>query len=558
VKRFFKGVTKLWRAVWVRPHNTVAKGSATQNQPSCAVVTVTPRFCLGIHYFGAHDPISFWDGLRIEDVPKHFAQIRDDGFNTINLLIPWHAFFAVSGQGFVDAWYGQKLIALLKHASEYGLSVNGRIFYAYSPTVTSEAIEYRRQYALLSDKDAAIQKLEIDAEALCNFVRDCKAWRGAFITWEDFYACFEGPAYWLPEHRVTFGKTSGFSDWIQHSNLNEEARQRELQQVDSVWVVPEHGTRAMSLWLRFFDHVLRERILLPSSKYFGALSIEVRADAYPVPKEDNETEWLYFDNFSDWSGQKMLYWGPFFGAQNQGEKLTAKEAMRGFEYLLSRYEATGANNKPVVDQFNFTDETLLFANHNAKIKSDEISAFIVGTADVLRKSTGGYALWAYRDYRENWLVNPSFQRDDAGWVIDHNTSIAEHVKKLLLQPTAIVTQAFAPEMRAQAKQEVYQDFFCEIETEATSLAVLVNELLAESVAAPNGFLKFKTPNDKVNWKHSELKIVNTGDLVVSIKCVYFYGFVQRLHVRNEYGEPSQYLSAIHTLNSELADKNDVH
>ncbi len=555
MKHFFENITKSWRAIWAQPHEMISNDDVVQVQSH--PLAVTSRLSVGIHYFGAHDPISFWDGLRIEDVPQHFAQIRADGFNTINLLIPWHAFFNVSGQGFVDPWYGQRLIALLNIAFEHGLSVHGRIFYAYSPTVTSEAIEYRRQYALLSDKDAAIQKLEIDAETLCNFVRHCPAWHGAFITWEDFYACFEGPAYWLPEHRITFGKTSGFSDWIERSNLTEEARQRELQQIGPVWVVPEHGTRAMSLWLRFFDHILRERVLVPSSKFFGALGIEVRADAYPVPKENNEMEWLYFDNFSDWPGQKMLYWGPFFGAQNQGETITAKEAKRGFEYLLSRYEATDVSNKPIVDQFNFTDETLLFANHNAKIKADEIYAFIVNSADVMIKSTGGYALWAYRDYRENWLVNPSFQRDDAGWVFDHNASIADDTKKLLLKPMAIAVQAFAPEMRAQAKQAVYQDFFCEVETDATTLEVQVNGLAAEPVAASNGFLKFKIANDKINWTHSELKVVNTGDILASIKCIYFYGFVQRLHVRNEYGKPSQYLAAIHMLNEKLSSGNEV-
>jgi hypothetical protein len=505
----------------------------------------------GVHYFGAHDPISFWDGLRMEDVPQHFAQIRADGFDAINLLIPWHAFFPAHGQNYVNTWYGNRLLTLLEFAQSSGLLIHGRIFYSHSPVTTLDAVEHHRQYEILTDPKAAALKIEIEACALHKLVRNQAAWGGAFITWEDFWPCFEGPPHWTEAQRIKVGYSSGFSDWIGYTGLADEAKQQGLLYLDGSWVVPKHGARAMSLWQRFFDYVLRERVLVPCSQSFGNLGIEVRADAYPIPSENGVTEWSYFSKFDDWSGQKMLYWGPFFGAENQGEKLTASEAKRGFEYMLSLHTSTASNTKPTVDQFNFTDETLLFAEFNARIKPDEIPSFIIDCADVFLKSTAGYALWAYRDYRENWLINPSFQRGAMGWDCELGKLNINEGQILSLRSGTTVAQQFMPEMRAQAKQAIYKDFFCEIETDATLLTVRINNVPAESVVAPKGFLKFKIANDKINWQQSRLMISNAGDTEALIACVYFYGFVQRLHVRDEYGDASQYLQAIRTLNESI-------
>lgn len=515
------------------------------------VAALGEKISLGVHYFGSHDPISFWDGMRVEDLPRHFDQIVSDGFDTVNLLIPWHAFFPTSGKGEVSDWYGGRLIQLLAVARSHKLAIHGRLFYSHSPTTTREAIEHHRQYALLSHPETSVPSLECDARALHSLVQNCPAWQGAFITWEDFWPCFEGPPHWSLEQRTKLAGSSGFAAWIETNGLFEEAIRRELPRNNGQWVIPQHRSSAMRLWQGFFDHVLHERVLVPCSKSFTDVGIEVRTDAYPLPAHDKNIEWSYFDTFSNWRGAKFLYWGPFFGAQNQGELLTGTQAKNGLQHMLARFSTAGQAAKPVIDQFNFTDETLLFAKTNARIRDEEVASFIVACADVFQRATAGYALWAYRDYRENWLVNPSFQRGLDRWITSSASTVLTEDSELVLQPADCLQQQFFPEMRAQANQEVYQDFYCEIQTESSTLDVFVDEHPAERILAPHGYLMFKIPHATVNWRNACLAIKNTSGTRSVLQCVYFYGFVQRLRVRDEYGRESNYLNAIRQLNQQL-------
>jgi hypothetical protein len=382
------------------------------------------------------------------------------------------------------------------------------------------------------------------------------AWAGALLTWEDFWPCFEGPPHWAPEVRLQISRSSGFSDWIGQQQLSAQAESLGLPRADGQWLIPEHRSAGMRLWVAFFNHPLRTRLLGVCAPHFPGLGIEVRVDAYPVPGPRGSTEWVYFDLFDDWDGPRYLYWGPFYGMPNQGERIEARTAQDGLRHLLQRFKGA---HRPIIDQLNFTDETLDFASHNARIREEEMATFITGSAELIRQESEGYWLWAYRDYRENWLVNPGFQRQvRPGRPAARARSSTARPALAVLAPGGRLSQDFRPEMRAQAVQTAYRDFVCDVDFDATQAAAprctCCSTASAWTASCWPGPAALCRARRLVNWQQARISLVNHGTAALALRGVYFHGFVQRLRVRDEFGAPGPYLAAVQALNQALAQR----
>lgn len=504
-------------------------------------------FSRGVHYFGSHDPVSFMDAFRPEEVQADFQAIRRDGFDTVCLLLPWHALFPDAASPELDPWHARRLDHLLSEAGRAGLRVHGRLFYAYSSDVTAEVSHHERQLAFLLYPARSVARMKAQADHLARRVTRHKAWAGGFVTWEDFWPCFETPPHWSQAQRHELAMRSGFSDWVEQQGLAPLAQQLALPSDGQVWIVPAHRSPAMQLWVRFFDHVLRHRVMAACLSAFPDLGVEIRIDAYPVPRPDGQNEWLYFDLLDDWHGPRYLYWGPFHGMANQGEQLDAPAALEGLRRLLLRF---GGARRPVIDQFNFTDETLLFASQNARLCSDQVNPFLLSSAALLREQTAGCWLWAYRDYRENWLVNSTFQQGGLAW--GGSASFDASATTAWLKPGTELTQDLRPCMRAQAPQDRYGGFSCDVEVDTQADAAHLRLCLGAHVGPPlplgGGRWRFDLPNSAFDWQACTLVLRNIGSQALQIKSLCLYGFVQRLGVRDELGQPGPHLQAMQALN----------
>jgi len=507
-------------------------------------------FSRGVHYFGSHDPVSFLDAFRPEEVRADFQAIRGDGFDTVCLLLPWHALFPDAASPELDPWHAQRLDHLLSEAGRAGLRVHGRLFYAYSSDVTAEVSHHERQLAFLLCPARSMARMKAQADHLVRRVTRHKAWAGGFVTWEDFWPCFETPPHWAESQRHELAMRSGFSDWVEQQGLAPLAQQLALPCNGQVWIVPTHHSPAMQLWVWFFDHVLRHRVMAACLPAFPDLGVEIRIDAYPVPMPDGQTEWLHFDLFNDWHGPRYLYWGPFHGMANQGEQLDASAALEGLKRLLLRF---GGVRRPVIDQFNFTDETLLFARQNARLRGDQVSPFILDSAALLRDQTAGCWLWAYRDYRENWLVNSTFQQGGLAW--GGSARFDASKKTAWLKPGTELTQDLRPFMRAQAPQDHYGNFSCDVEVgtlaDASDLRLCLGSYAGQPRPLNVGRWRFDLPISALDWQACTLVLRYVGSQELQVKSLCLYGFVQRLGVRDELGQPGPHLKAVQALNQAL-------
>ena len=499
-----------------------------------------------VHFFSAHDPITYLEAFRPERLDEEMQAIREDGFDHLILLLPWHALFPERERARLDPWYADRVLQLFQAAQRNQLKVLGRLFYAHSPNPRRDEWLSQRAYGLLQEPVLGAEVLGTQALKLAQLVGGQLAWAGAFMTWEDFWPCFDGPPRQDLDDRIALARSSGFSRWIDEYRMVDAAQQAGLVQHDDIWPIPMHQQESMRLWMGFFDHVLRERILKPCREAFPGLGIEVRADAYPILRDDGSYDWAYFDDYKDWPAQRCLYWAPYYGMVNQGERIDANTAIQGLQGLLERQSS---QRKPLLEQFNFSDETLHFAENNARILDDELNDFLTRCAPVLEQYTAGYALWAYRDYRENFIENASFQRLSPVW-----TGLVPDLTEAgvaLLAPLAKLRQIFSPELHAQAAQSAYTRFQCEIETDGNFLEIQLDERSLRGRPLRPGWLVFDIPAVQVTWQCSELCIINRGANTARLRSVYLHGFIQRLKVRDEFGEPGPRLKAIQQLNRQL-------
>jgi hypothetical protein len=172
--------------------------------------------------------------------------------------------------------------------------------------------------------------------------------------------------------------------------------------------VPKRDEPAFGLFLEFLDAAWIERFFSPAQQRFRKLSMEVRVDEDPVWDRGQLFEWK--SHSGAWRLPHALwtsaYWSPSMGGANQGETVTADAAVQQLERTVRRV-LSETGRMVFIDQFLVEDFTPGFERH-AKIPKEQIGEFLARAAPVLSEHTAGYALWTWRDYRRQAIVNSEF------------------------------------------------------------------------------------------------------------------------------------------------------
>ena len=141
-----------------------------------------------------------------------------------------------------------------------------------------------------------------------------------------------------------------------------------------------------------------------------------------------------------------VYYAPYLGQMNVGERLTAAQAMKGLRSALDGIRRH-TRNRLFIDQLNVVYNSPGFKAH-ARLLDAEMDRFLNQAAVYIANETLGYALWAYKDYYQNLLYNPSFQLGLHGWETDGQVQRGPH--GLELRAGAAVRQVVGAERMAQA------------------------------------------------------------------------------------------------------------
>jgi hypothetical protein len=501
------------------------------------------------HFFGDHDPFNFWTDQDLSRLPALLGQVRRDGFNAIILVVPRFPFLQDDPSKGMDSWYTERFERVLSASDEADLKVILRINYPHTsfPGAISDSAE--RVYNLFRDP-ATLDGFQTYCESLASISRRHPSFRDVFLCWEDIWYVFNLNEHPL-ETRQRWANGLGLAAFVEQANTKaldrNRARYRNLH-----WhgeQIPEPNTFENELWIAFFDHLLFDRLGSIARTAFGTVNFEVRGDRYPV-KVGDQYEWIDFGTrATERDNLRYAYWAPYYGSRNNGEKLTSSEAIGRLRFMLDHLNA-GISSPVVIEQFNFVDNTLAHSR-NAQLADDEVEKFLGNVVDVLKESTGGYGIWAYRDYRENLLFNGTFQRGLEDWDAPQE-SMPMGAGGVRLLAGQRLKKIFSPAVRAQSPYALYQDFTLELDLvgdSAAAVSISVNGVeIGTLQSGTNKILVI--PKQSINWDRTTIDVIAAGVVVVSR--VAFYGYVQHGGIYDRFGKPDRYLPAIRALNHSLS------
>lgn len=381
-------------------------------------------FIRAVHYFGHSSPLTFWNCLETDHIEPDFQRIKQDGFNTIILAVPWGEF----QPEIHPIKYNNRALALLvdiiKIANKVDLDVILRVgyFWDFDPDVHPTPAQ---RYERIFYDDQVFQAWISFLEKIQQMVGGNANVLFSFITWEDFYN-FLDTSQMSPERRLDLAQKSGFQSFLAERYSLEDIKKLYRKDFDSFTAVPlpERKQEAYELLLDYWDWFLVKTLFTSSKTALAKLSMEVRIDYDPIYGADGSVTWHSHDKTYDLPDSEYvtIYYNPSFGQANKGEEISADEAFTGLRRILAEIHNKSPGKKIFIDQLNFIDNTPGF-EHNAAIAPDELDMFMGMIVPLLIKYTNGYSLWPYRDYAESVVYNASFEDGLKGWDVQGNAKL---------------------------------------------------------------------------------------------------------------------------------------
>ena len=359
-----------------------------------------PEFIRAAHYFSDGWALNMLQIVAPGRITAELRAIKDDGFNTIILVVPWRGFQTDQLQPAYDAFYERQLHRVLAVADGMDLSVIVRVAYTYQIAVEHNLSGITQAQRLLIDEDTRQAWLDY----LARLYRICHSHRSfmqGFISWEEFWHAFGSWQRRDIRPRRELARTTGYRDFALSQGLTD------------VNEIPKPGDPGHASFHAFTNHRIREYYAMARSVFPG-LSMEFRVDKERLVNDEGD-EWVRNDDYADHSDLRYSYWAPFMGAENVGETLDAAAAAHLLEHMLDEVSYQGARPRHVVDQFNFVDEAPKFKGVHAEIRGGQVEEFLQLAAPLLRDKSCGYGVWAYRDYQQNILFNARFLMGMTGW-----------------------------------------------------------------------------------------------------------------------------------------------
>lgn len=374
--------------------------------PGARAARLSPSL-IAAHYFGRQWPKNVINGFRREHVAADFAALRADGFNAVVLLVPWGDFQPVivpCCQNDERAW--ARLHFLIDSARAAGLEVVLRVGYGWHFHPEADEV-LGRIHRLLGDagtRDVFLGFVERLAAETAHYPH----LRLSFMSWED---------QWL--HRIDEEARPLFDAFLASLPADDPLRAH----LPADGSLPRKDDASAPLFHRYWDWLKMEWLFRPSLARLSPLSYEVRIDREPLPepRPDGSVHfrWIGHESTYRLPGADLLtlYWAPFWGARNEGERLSADEALRLLRVLLGEAREFSGGLPLFVDQLNVIDNTVGYGHH-AALADDALDDFMAGAGCALREAGAiGYGYWTVHDYAESPLYNPAFAYGLDGWAL---------------------------------------------------------------------------------------------------------------------------------------------
>ncbi len=414
-------------------------------------------------YYSDDWVINFWNS-ESSYMDEELAQIAEDGFNSIILVVPWREFQpSMSPQRYNDyAW--EKFDRVMETAERQSLKVMLRVGYTWDYYSSDNVLE--RYEKLLYDEETKQAWMQY-AKRLYEKAAAHENFCGGFITWEDFWNFAENSVHYgsgLAGKKMA--AKCGYTQYVkEHYTLEEleEMYQDTFESYEDVYLPDSLNSYGRKAFYQFYDDFLN-KILAETQTVFPDLSMEVRLDIDPVRRPDGTLEGAPHDSTFPCgsSGFSSAMYSVCMGFESNGQEVSAAQAITNAGRTLDRLSAASGGKKLYLDQFLFTDNTPGF-EQNAKLAESEKNAYLDGIADVFKAKTMGYGIWTYRDYGDNKLYNPQFALDKQGWTFSGGSYIENrNGNKMAAVPSSgKISQSISKRSAGGKGKKAYVRFFLE-------------------------------------------------------------------------------------------------
>lgn len=485
----------------------------------------------GVHLFSDSSPITFWEDYNEEIIRFDLQQILKDGFNTVILVIPWAGLQVDAHENLYDPWLYERLIHLLRIIDDSGLFFITRVGYTHNLMPRNNPKGNDRCAYVMHHEDSRLDRWRDYLESLQLIFDEFDNSLYSFFSWEDFF-CGKSMMESSKSQRFLHGKASTFNGPIP---ANDGSNPDHVEQ----WY-----NHMSSIWMKMLTH---------GQKVMKDLTMEIRVDSDPIFVGTNDMKWFgYRESGTIPKGARVAtYFSPYFGQRNTGAAIKSSNVAGKLEYMLkevvgNRFSVQGS----LLDQFNFVDNTPGFLKTSDFMAEYDIIHFLRKSTPLLQNYTSGYALWAYRNYRESWIYNGSFKRGILGWTSNNSESLKFDGSYLYMDgPVTLSTSFKLADSRCDGEGTERHICFKSSSEDCEKIQVCLDDLCDESLSSVD-----------ISGNCISMKSRGKGEFQISFtisKCTAKLGKVegwcheQNLGVRHTDGSPGPYLASIRKLNQAL-------
>ena len=503
-----------------------------------------PAYLKSVTYFGDEWPINYW-GSEDENMSSNFAKIKEDGFNSIILVIPWREFQPENGKEEWNQTAFDKLHKVMSCAEEHGLWVTLRIGYSwdyYGPS------ELPSRFAGVTKKDSEDRAMWLRySQAIYQAASAHENFHSGFITWEDFwnYVHNMGRNY-TEEERITLAQECGYTEYLKAAHTLDEINQlyeKSFTSYEEIGI-PDRKSPAAALFFEYYDQFLNE-FLAETQTVFPGISMEVRVDGDPIYESEGNYYYSHRVTYPCTGAEyTALMYSVSMGQKNEYDRISAETALKSTNRTLSGLYAL-SGKKLYAEQLLYMDTTAEFA-HNTQVLEDEVDDYIRGLAPVMQEYTMGYGLWVYRNYVNNCVYNGQFGLGFTGWGYGGNDKVLEidGDHKAVLAKNGTVSQKLTG--RLGYAEEIQVEFWAEPTAGAVSLEVSLGKQKKRVGVQKAGIIKLSFP-----WSGEyDLQIrTNRG---VRLDDIRVYTYEQFGRIYGTHGEEQELADDFRILNSQLS------
>ena len=509
-------------------------------------------------YFGNASPLNFWSS-DLSGAKAAFEQTKADGFNAVELAVPWGEFQT----GVNPAQYNQTafnaLSSLVAQAASIHLPVILRLSYAVDIDPSDQDPNRGMEiYANSTVYNSWLGYISHVHQAVAKY-HDVKI---AQLSWEDFWTPVANAINaTTASQRLQLAVTTGFRPWLKrtHSLASVSKQYGTTFTSWSQVPTPPYTQPSFALMYQYYDWAMVHRFFVPAAARFPGLNLEARIDMDAINSGGQEISTYSHASTFDLPGTSYIgmYFAPSVGDPSTAHVETASEGLQALRTTLTSMH-TRSGGRPL---FIFEDE---FYSNSPEVITDpavppsQLPALILGSAPILSQYTLGYSLWTYHDYNQSPVYNPSFTLGTSGWQVSGSAKPAKSptATSLSLQKGASVAQAIPAGnlVSSPASDVTVSVAAAALSGSPATLTVSLGGAPARSItvgADPQTYsLQFPLSEVTASSASPELSVSTSAP--VSLSDVQVYDFTQLGYIYNADGAPEVGAVPLRTMNQDLA------